>query len=197
MKVISIFFSCDIIHENFLTTSYSNSLPTISYDQNPSCQFSYLVHNWNSVNIRPIVKTSTAKKLVRKFLKYKDTKGCVSSWTKGLIRYFGIIHDRALSSNLHFQKPDKIYEGEDIRIRPMRGSVLSSYKVMLNSQFFLSRKNYVPCITSEVTKIPIGWWIFSPLVYPSLIVCCICICCIVVCVWYRIFSLACIPRRWA
>ena len=35
----------------------------------------------------------------------------VPAWDKGLIRYFGIFHDRFLGLNLRFRNPEKLLEG--------------------------------------------------------------------------------------
>ena len=119
---------------------------------------------------------------------------CVSSCYKGSIRYFGIFNNRALGSNLRFRNPEKILEGEDIRVWPTLDSVFSCYGVMVRPNGVLSRKNYVPRVTSKVNKSSIVWWISYILVCHYLVVCCIHICCRLLCVWYRILSLAWIPH---
>ena len=73
-------------------------------------------------------------------------------WAKGSIIYFGIFHDRALVSNLSFQKPETFLEGKDICVQPTLDSGFSRYQVMVNSQCVLSRNNYVPRVTRKVTK---------------------------------------------
>ena len=67
-------------------------------------------------------------------------------------------------------------------VRPTLGGILSHYRVMINSQGVLSRNNYVPLVTSEVTKSPIGLLIGAPLAWPLFVVSCIHICC-------RVYSL--------
>ena len=71
-------------------------------------------------------------------------------------QYVGIFHDRALGSNLRFRKPEKFSEGEDIHVWPKLGSGFSRYHVTVNYRGVISRKKYLPCATSEVTKSPIG-----------------------------------------
>ena len=56
----------------------------------------------------------------------------VPAWANDLIRYFSIFHDQDPSSNLYFQNPEKISGGEDVCVRPTRGSGLSRYWVMVN-----------------------------------------------------------------
>ena len=119
----------------------------------------------------------------------------VPEFAKGSIIYFGIFHDRTLGSNLRFWKPEKLLEGEDIRVQPTLVSALSRYQAMVNYQGVMSRKNYVPRVTIGVTKTPIVWWIGAPIICPFLVVCCIHIYCRSVCVWFRLLSLACILRR--
>ena len=63
-----------------------------------------------------------------------------------------ILHENIL----RFQNHEKLLEGEDIHVMPTIGIGLSRYRVMVNSQGVLSRKNYVPRVISDVTKIPIG-----------------------------------------
>ena len=79
-----------------------------------------------------------------------------SAWAKGLTIYFGIFHDWSLGSNLRFQNPNKLLEGKYIRVWTTLGSGFLRYRVMVNYQGVMSRKNYVPHVTSKVTKIPIG-----------------------------------------
>ena len=76
----------------------------------------------------------------------------IPAWDKGSIRYFGIFHDWNFGSNLRFQNPEKLLEGEDIRVRPTFDSGFSRYRVMVNSQGVLARNKYVPRVTSELTK---------------------------------------------
>ena len=123
------------------------------------------------------------------------TQWSVPSWAKDSIIYFGIFHDQSLGSNLWFRKPEKLLWGVNIYVCPTLDSGFWYYRLMVNSQGFISRKNCVPRVTSKVTKSPMGWLIVAPLVFPSLVVCCICIFCRLFCVWYRILSLAYIPRH--
>ena len=85
-----------------------------------------------------------------------NTYKYIPAWAKVLIRYFGIFHDRGPISNRCFKKPEKLLEVEDIRVQPTLGSGFSRYRVMVDSQGVLSRNIHVPCVTSKVTKIPIG-----------------------------------------
>ena len=123
-----------------------------------------------------------------------NTYKYIPAWDKGLIRYFGIFHDRGPISNLWFWKPEKILEVEDTRVHPTLGSGFSRYRVMVDSQGVLSRNIHVPCVTSKVTKIPIGLWIGALIFCPSHVVCCIFIYCRVVFVWHCLLSLSFIPR---
>ena len=80
----------------------------------------------------------------------------VPAWAKGLIRYFVIFNDRAPGSNLHFRNPEKLSEGEDIRVWFTLGNGFSHNRVMVNYQGVLLRKDWVPRVTREATESTIG-----------------------------------------
>ena len=73
-----------------------------------------------------------------------------SSHTKKIISQHGLrawpdisvsIYGRVPGSRLRFRKTEKLSEGEEICVRPTRGSGFSRYRLMVNSQGVLSGKN--------------------------------------------------------
>ena len=73
----------------------------------------------------------------------------VPAWAKGPIRHFYIFHDQALGSNLRFQNPEKLLEGEDIHVRPNCGSGFSRYRAMVNYAGVCSLANMTRDLATE------------------------------------------------
>ena len=102
-------------------------------------------------NTVPVIPTSSSPSF---FFHHTKKHQLVPEWDKGSIIYFVIFNDRALGSNLHFLKPEKIWKGKIHVFRPTHGSGLSRYRVMISSKGVLLRQTRSLVSHTRQLKVP-------------------------------------------
>ena len=76
------------------------------------------------------------------------------------------IYVQVIGSNLHFLKPEKIFEGNEVRVMPTRSSWFSCYQVMFNSSGVFLLANTTLVLATEASN---SW--LMRINYPNIPIC--------------------------